>query len=316
MRPYMKIKRKLIRWVSTLLLTLIVFSGCKSEETREMNIGVMADLGAVPIVIAKEKGFFDEENIEVNLSVFRSAVDRDTALQTNNLDGAMADMLTIFFYQEAGFDMKMVSNTYGNYKLISAPGLTFDHFMDIEEKKIGLSSNTVIDFATSVIAKKMGFTESLVKVAIPQMPVRLEMLGNNELSGATLPEPLATNAIIDGGNVVGDTENNALFPAIMIFSQTALKEKTKEIESFYTAYNKAVDYINTTDTSEYYDLLIEHLGFSDELAETFEIPHFDYIDVPNKNTFDVAQTWMQDNGLIENTYTYESVTDLSLLPKK
>ncbi len=70
--------------------------------------------------------------------------------------------------------------------------------MDIESKQIGLSSNTVIEFATTVIADEMGFYDSLEKVAIPQMPVRLEMLSTNELSGATLPEPLATNAVMDG----------------------------------------------------------------------------------------------------------------------
>ena len=305
-----------VQSVSVLLFVIAFFVGCNSTENKQLDIGVMSDLGAVPIVIAKEKGFFEEENIDVNLEVFRSAVDRDSALQTNNLDGAMADMLTIFFYREAGYDMKMVSNTYGNYKLVSSPDLTSEEFMAVDKKQIGLSSNTVIDFATSVIADEMGFTDTLDKVAIPQMPVRLEMLGSNELSGATLPEPLATNAMIDGGALIGDTEGQGLYPAIMIFSQASIEENTEAIESFFLAYNEAVDYLNTTDASEYYDILVEDLGFSESLENIFEIPEFEYIGIPDQSTFDVAQAWMQEAGLIEKAYEYEAISQLNLLPNR
>jgi len=309
-------KRNVVQKMMVLLMVAVLLMGCSSAEKKTLNIGVMSDLGAVPILIAQEKGFFEEENIDVNLEVFRSAVDRDSALQTGNLDGAMADMLTIFFYQEAGYDMKMTSNTYGNYKLVSAPGVTADTFMDIESKQIGLSSNTVIEFATTVIADEMGFYDSLEKVAIPQMPVRLEMLSTNELSGATLPEPLATNAVMDGGTVIGDTQSQGLYPAIMIFSEAAVTDKTKALEKFYVAYNKAIDYLNSTDKAEYYGLLVEHLGFSQDLQDTFEIPAFEHIAVPDKPTFDVTQTWMQEAGLIENSYNYEEVSNLNLLPNR
>jgi NitT/TauT family transport system substrate-binding protein len=302
--------------IMVLLAFVILLMGCNSMENKQLDIGIMSDLGAVPIVIAKEKGFFEREKIDVNLEVFRSAVDRDSALQTNNLDGAMADMLTIFFYREVGYDMKMVSNTYGNYKLVSSPNLTSEEFMTVEKKQVGLSSNTVIDFATSVVADEMGFTDTLDKVAIPQMPVRLEMLGSNELSGATLPEPLATNAMIDGGELIGDTEGQGLYPAIMIFSQMSIDEKTKEIESFFIAYNEAVDYLNATNASEYYDILVEELGFSESLEGIFEIPEFEHIDVPDQKTFDVAQTWMQEAELIENEYEYEAISQLNLLPNR
>lgn len=285
------------------------------QEFKKIRIGVMSDAGAVPFVIAEQQGFFAKKGLDVKITVFKSAVDRDTALQTGNLEGAMTDMLSIILFKEAGVDVKMTSDTYGNYRLITAKTLDAAKFGKLDKVSIGLSSNTVIDFATQKIAEAKGFQAKLNKTAIPQMPVRLEMLKAGKIDGATLPEPLATAAVIDGGAPVSSTEELKLYPAIFIMTQAALKDNSAGIKAMYEAYNEAVAYLNGKKTDEFFDFLVTKLGFPPELKGKFQLPGFTKIGAPDAATFKVTSDWMKEMGLAKNIYKYEDLSDTSLLPK-
>jgi len=292
------------------LVLLILFStvGCQKEENlEEINFGVMSDVGAVPFLIAEKEGFYEEAGVDVNITVFRSALDRDTALQTGNLDGAMADMLTILFYKESGMDFKMTSSTYGNYRLISSPNLTKKNFSALDSPQVGISSNTVIDFSTDLVISKLGMDDKVEKVAIPQMPVRLEMLYENSLDGSTLPEPLAYTAKFQGGEVIGDTEELNLYPGIVIFNSDILDEQSQTLVKFYEGYNMAVEYLNKTDKNEFYDYFVEELGFSENIKDSFEFPEFTKREAPDKYTFNTVYGWMLEKDLIKEKYSYLDV---------
>jgi len=301
-----------------IILSIIVLlsNGCTKKENSKLTIGVMSDVGAVPFLIAQENGYFDDLGLDVEIQVFKSALDRDAGLQTGNLQGAMVDMLTIFFFNEADVSMKMTSDTYGNYKMVTSPELTVDEFMAETEKPIGMSSNTVIDFATQLIAKDQGFSDQLLSVAIPQMPVRLEMLKNGELGGATLPEPLASASMLNGGQVVGDTEGLGLYPAIFVFSEETIENNREAIEKFYEAYNQAVDYLNKTDSSVFFQVLVDQLSFPDILADSFNMPIFSKAAPADKHTFEVTMYWMMEQGLIHSIHYYEAYSDASMLEQE
>lgn len=324
------------RFLATFVLLLLILTGCTSKSTSEdtqqtnqstnqppetqvqenllptLRIGVMSDAGAAPFIIAKEKGFFKAHNLPVEIQVFRSALDRDSALQTGNLDGAMADMLTIAFYKASGLNAKMIADTYGNYILVTSPKLDANTFAALTEKSIGVSSNTVIEFSTDKIAEFGSFTAQLDKVAIPQMPVRLEMLKSGELDGATLPEPLASAAVLEGGVRVGSSSDYGLYPGIFVMSDTALDNKA-EIEALISAYNEAVDYLNSTGQSEFFNLLVDQLGFPPALSETFEMPKYTHASAPDEKTFEVTYQWMTEHNLIKTPFDYQDVTDTTFI---
>jgi NitT/TauT family transport system substrate-binding protein len=297
-----------------LILTILIGTvGCTAPEIEEkvdnkkLTIGVMPDMGAVPFVIAKEMGYYETHDLELDIQVFRSALDRDTALQTGNLDGAMTDFLTILFFSDADFDVRMTSSTYGNYMMVTTPSLTAEDLHGLDKISIGLSSNTVIDFTTEMIANSYGISHQLEKVAIPQMPVRLEMLGSGELSGATLPDPLASTAILNGGEKVSDTASFDLYPAIFMMNQSSINQNPDAIKSMYAAYNEAVDYLNSTDSTEYYDILVEKLGFPETLKDQIVFPTYEYANAPDEATFAITQAWMQENELVTNSFSYDDL---------
>jgi len=308
--------KKYLGMIMVIILSFSLLAGCAAQEKPQtIKIGVISDVSAVPFIIAEQQGFFEKRGLDVEIQVFKSAVDRDTALQTGNLSGAMADMLTIVFFRDAGFDVKMTSQTNGNYRLITSPKLTVEDFLALQSPQIGLSSNTVIDFATQKVAEAKAFDGRMTKVAIPQMPVRLEMLRAGGLDGATLPEPLATAAIADGGALVGSTADFSLYPGIFMMTQSTLDQSPKAIKGFYAAYDEAVAYLNQTDSTVYYDYLVEKLGFPAILKDRFEMPEFTIAMPPDAKTYEETAAWMKQRELTKSDYTYEELTDISYLPK-
>lgn len=284
-------------------LTLI-FTGCSApKEVTPLRIGVMSDMGAVPFIIAAENGLYEKQGIQVEFTVFKSALDRDTAFQTGNLDGIMADMLTAVFFADSKLNAKIVAETYGNYRTVTTPSLDENQFLALPTQTIGISSNTVIEFATDVIAPAKGYAATLEKVAIPQMPVRLEMLSTGQLSAATLPEPLASAMVVGGGTIVSDTASQNLYPGIFIVTESALKDKRESFIKFFGAYNEAVAQLNTKKVENIMPILIEKLSFPPTLEGNLEMPTFDPIKAADPYTFDAVMAFMQEKGLTQSEYT-------------
>lgn len=314
----MRKKNNIIIFIWTILL-IIGLTGCQAAAPNEdatsaadktWRIGVMSDVGAVPFYIAEKNGFFKDAGVDVEVVVFRSAVDRDSALQSGALDGSMADMLSVVFYKDAGLDLKMVAETAGDYLMIASP--LADTSDQQKTYTVGVSSNTVIDFVTDEVISNLDVPYTIEKVAIPQMPVRLEMLKQGELTFATLPEPLASASLTEGGEVIGTALNIDLHPGVLVFG-SALRDDTDAAKAIVSGYQAAISYLNEGGAEKEYDALIENLGFSELLKPADVIPVYKVLSLPDKNTFSIVSEWLTTNEVTENSYDYDSVTDTSIL---
>ena len=167
------------------VLSTIILTACgtpqsqKTEPLPKLTIGLMPDVDSLPFIIAQEKGYFKEEGLDIELQQFKSAMDRDAALQSGTLDGDVSDMLAVAFAKDGGFDVKVTSYTDGSYKLIAGASETATDAKGLAGKDVAVSRNTIIEYVTDQILAKAGMTgDSLNKVIIPQIPTRLEMLQN------------------------------------------------------------------------------------------------------------------------------------------
>ncbi len=306
-----KAKTQLIHSVLIVLGFMFILStiGCSDSSKKNssglgtsLKVGVMPDTGATPFIIAKEMGFF--ENIDVDITLFRNAQNRDAALATGELHGASTDVLAAIFYEDGGLSMQITSYTESDYRMVSSPKKRAE---ELKGSKVvaGISKDTVIDFTTSLIGGT--YNMDIVPVILPQIPVRLEMLRNGELDVATLPEPLATAAIVSGGESIASTIELDLYPGVMVFSKKFIQDNPEAIKAFYDGYNRAVEYINSTPQSEYYDIAAKALDFPDSVASAMTFPEFSPASLPQPKDFDPVMEWAIKQGLTTSHY---SVTDL------
>ena len=308
--------KKLLFLVSVLVMIVLFTVGCGNtadkpagnKELQEINIGLMPDIDSVPVIMAQEKGYFAEEGLKVNIQQFKSAMDRDAALQSGNLDGAISDMLAVAFAKSGGFDVKVTAFTNGSYKLIAGKDAEVNSVHDLIGKDVAISKNTIIEYVTDQITATNNMPEnSLNKVVIPQIPTRLEMLQNGKLAAATLPEPMGSIAIYNGCKYITGSDELGINPGVMMFTSKAVESKKAELQAFYRAYNKAVAYLNDTDKAQYMDIVIEKSGFPAAAKDALVLPKYRPAGLPKQQDVTDCLTWMNQKNLIKQNYTYDDI---------
>lgn len=303
-------KRFLAALLSVLLLLTV---GCGSEsqpknaELSKLKIGLMPDTDSIPFIIAVEHGYFAEEGVEVELVPFKSAMERDAALQSANIDGAVSDLLAVIFARSGGFAVHAVSYTDGNYNLVAGGSAGIASSADLRGKEIAISRNTIIEYVTDEILAVNGIEEQNVsKVVIPQIPVRLEMLQSGNLAAAVLPEPMASVAVASGSRYVTGSGELGINPGVIVFADASVRDKADSIRAMYRAYDKAVSYLNNTPRADYIDLVMEKSGFPAPARDALQLKPYRSAGLPAEQDVAEAVHWVKSKDLA-GEYSYDDL---------
>ncbi len=310
----MKIK---IVYVIALLTLLLMVTGCSkkseivssSEEKQVIRIGMMSSSDVIPYALINENKLSDKYNFELDLQVFTSAKDRDAAFQAGELDGVLTDYIGVCMYQNAGFDVKITGITDGDYILLAGKDSGITDISQINGKNIAISEKTLIEYTLDNILVKNGLKDTdVIKEVVPRIPDRLELLRNDKIDLGLMPEPFATLALKDGAIQLGTANEYGLYPAVSAFSKTALDSKNEAIRNLYKAYNEAVDYMNQTDIEQYEKMVIEAVGYPEEMLGKITVKPFRESKLPSEEEVLAAVQWASDKGLCKSTLSYEQMT--------
>ncbi|MBP3690635.1 MAG: ABC transporter substrate-binding protein [Schwartzia sp.] len=315
------------KWFLLLCAMALVLSvGCGKEPAKQdapvqkgakpaLAVGLMPDTDSVPFIVAREKGYFAEEGVEVTLHPFKSAMDRDAALQSGQLDGAVSDLLAAAFAKAGGFDVRVTSSTDGAYQMIAGKGNEAKDVHSLAGADIAVSRNTIIEYVTDRILRENGMaSDALQKVSIPQIPARLEMLQNGKLPAATLPEPMASIAVANGCKFLTGSGELGINPGVMLFSAKAAEEKKESLKAMYRAYNKAVEYLKKTPREEYIRMVVEKSGFPAAAKDALQLPDYRAVALPKESDVTEVMRWLKEKDLIKQEYTYQNLVVGDFLP--
>ena len=106
----------------------------------------MPDVESVPFIMAEKNGYFEEEGVKVKILHFKSAKDRDSALQSGQLDGVITDVVAVVFSNEGGTDLKIISKNDGNIEMMAGKDSGINTIAELKGKSIGLSTNTIMEY--------------------------------------------------------------------------------------------------------------------------------------------------------------------------
>lgn len=277
-------------------------------EKTVLRIGMISSTDAIPFVLIDKNGLDEKYNLDLQFEVFKSAKDRDAALQAGELDGFLADLIAVCMYQNANLDVKITGSTDGDFVLLAGKNSGITDISQIKGKSIAISENTLIDYTLDKILEGNNLqSDDVEKEIVDRIPDRLELLRNDKIDLGLMPEPFASLALDSGAVKLGTASEYGLFPAISAFTQTAIDEKADAISDFYKAYNEAVEYMNNTDISEYEDAVIEAAGYPEEMRGNIKLDKFRTNTLPSKEGVEAAIAWASERGLCSSSLTYDQV---------
>ena len=304
---------KKIIFFLTALLTLSACAGSGTTGNADeygrgsISIGVMLALDSFPILLAEELGFFEEEDIDVDIQIFANATERDIAFQTSDdMDGLMLDFVSFANFREAGVEIMAVSNINGLSAIVG--GVDYYTMEDLQGQNVLIAFNSAMHYILHTALVQAGISPGDVTMeAVPSLPTRMEMLINRQAAGAALPEPFISLSLNQGLNIIATTRDLDINPFALGFRREVTEQKTSDLRAFYSAINRAVDHINTSPREDIIDYLIDLAGFPEPLRASMEIPEMAKFITPNHRHVDSVFDFARYHGLLTIPLTSQDV---------
>lgn len=321
--------KKLVTAGALILLSVAVLSACGNDKStsessstaasteaavtdQPLNVGVLPAESAIPIILAKEEGFFEKQGLTVEIKSFTSPNDRNVAIQAKELDGTISDVMTEATFKKNGIDLTITSDILEDFKVLASPNSGITDMKGLSGKKVTLVPNFILEYIMDEFAKENDFTYEIVD--IPSFSARSEALLNDQVDGVVYTEPQASMLAQEGAIVLGSSKAQGIKGGTIQFTDTVLSERPQDVTAFYTAYNQAIDYMNEHKAEEYADILSKY-QFPDAMSQYLDkqTDKYPYAQEVPKDQFEKIISWTKEKGQVDKEYTYDELTDFGYL---
>ncbi|ARI78506.1 ABC transporter substrate-binding protein [Halobacillus mangrovi] len=354
-------KKAYLLFLIPLFLFGLVLSGCGSgaleqkdtlanDEVSEDNPSgdlaplekkttvVIAEDGAASgagFYIAKEKGYFEDYNIEVKFTQFANSDDMLPALAAGEVDIAGGVSTASFFNAIAqGIDVKIIADkghyfdgkSYFSFVIREDLEEEIQSYEDFEGKRIAVSSrNAVDDYIFQRMLEHAGLTEEDVEfVLMSDFGNMLAAMGNGSIDAALQIEPLITQGEQQGLHKrFGDATDFAPEAqiAMVLGSPSFINKETDVSLRFMAAYLKGVrDYndafVKEEGKDEIIEIMTKHTALKNPaIWEKVSVTGLD----PNGKMFieDIKKQYdmYKENNAIRGNLDFEKAIDTSMTEK-
>lgn len=266
-----------------------------------IRIGILPVLDTLPLRVADADGLFARHGLDVELVPFASAMERDTAMLSGNLDGYFGDLVATLTLIRAGVPMRIATVSYATTPGRRMFAIAASPRPVREGAPLGYSRTTIMEFLLDLMAPddvvaRRGFTRMEVK----KIPIRMQMLLAGQLGYAILPEPLATLVESRGGEILA-TDSDLGIPLTVVCLSAA---RMQACGPFMAAYAEALDALKR-DPEAYRELMARSCRIPDALAPSFPLPAYPAPHLPSRAAVDQMQGWMRNKGLLDAPLPYE-----------
>lgn len=306
------------------LCTLCALPACDlASDDGKLKVGVLPILDVLPLYVAEQEGYFKDEGIQVELVPFASALERDAAFQSGQIDGEVNDLVSTALLNRDQDQARVVRTAMratpdkAMFAILASGKSDIHKPADLKGVEIAASMNTVIEYVVDRLLQAEGLAPGeIAKTEVPKIPVRLELLSKGNVQAASLPEPLASLGVADGARIVVDDRAHTEYgQSIVTFSTRALARKPAALKRLLSAYERAVSAINT-EPEKYRSLLIDKGRVPKPVQDSFQMPVFPQAGVPAQSEVGDVLQWMKDKGLLSKDLSYDQLVTDSYLPKR
>lgn len=300
--------------LGTVLMSLAACGGGEessttSDELLEITIGVSPIAATAPLPIGIEKGFFEDEGLEVNLNTTIAVPAIPSAVVSGDLDAGWSAWPAEAAYATQDLPIRVAvtlasggdSLDTSDLILVALSDSDLDSAEDLEGKSIALaSSGTNPESVLRAIATDAGVDPSSISHQIMDYPNMPAAIRSGQVDGAMMSEPFVT-ALEDTDDVelLGGTGTvSSDRPAsTIIVSASTWSEDSDLVERIQRAVARSVDYASEN-PDEVRSTLTSVYGTPAELAETMRLPAFWVGDWPTIDQVQGVADGMRETGVL------------------
>jgi NitT/TauT family transport system substrate-binding protein len=291
-----------------------------STQTGVIRFGTLPVIQALPLFVARDRGFFGQEGVDVELVGFNSALEKDVAFSAGQIVGYFGDLQTCIVLNGNRAPIRIVAEIFNatkhqrTFALVSGSKYGGRPLAEIAKGGVAVSSNTILDYLTTKFFSAKGVPLSQANlIEVKNIPIRLQMLLGGQVAAAVLPEPLATLAESKGARALADDAGTGFSSTVLAFNEAFLGQSPEKAKAFLRAVQKASAYVNGG-TDDVRSIMNKECRIPEELQKTFPIPEFPRLAFPtNAHVTDVYQ-WLFQKGTVKRDLTYRQMVADGFLP--
>jgi sulfonate transport system substrate-binding protein len=266
--------KKTHKYLLGLFLTAILsfgLAGCGSEtksvsgesqangQSIEVNIAING--GTDPILIGREKGFFEEEFSKVNATIkwseFASGPPLLESLASKRVDLSFLGDGAALSGLDRGLPFEVIAQTQlgESYNgIIAQPDGDIKQVEDLKGKKVGVAFGTTVHVYLLKALEAYGLTTEDVTLINLQADDAQAAFASKQIDALASGNPFLTVIVEKGDAIKLEVDQKILAPISLIVRTDFGKEHPEIVEAYLRAYKKSIDWQieNPDEASEIY----------------------------------------------------------------
>lgn len=229
-----------------LLLALVLwFAGPLPVRAESLRLAHESWVAPGPFFIAREKGWFEEEGVSVELVDIEDVRIRASTLTTGEVDAITANIDEAVLHLGAEGAMRFVfalAESHGGDGIVAMSDI--EDIAGLAGRTVAVQPGTSRQFYLNVLLREAGLSETDI-VPVPLAPEEAGLaFERQEVDAAVTWHPwLARTALMKHGEVLTDTTKQpGLLVEMVVARAEVLKERRSEFEALYRAWLRAVEW--------------------------------------------------------------------------
>ena len=310
-----------------------------AQGLEKTSIGVLALASSGPIFIAKSKGYFEKEGLDVDLKMFTSAQQVPVAVASGDVDFGVTGLTAGFYNLAAKGAVTMIaaqSRDEPGFELSAYVATNAAHDAglkkpaDLKGKRIAITTvGSTFHYMLGLLGQKHGFTvKDLTMVPLQDIPKMTAAFKGGQVDAIIAPVTVARQMVGDGaGKIIGWVGDETPWQLGALFTgPKTVAQRRPMVEKFIRAYQTALaEYhaaFNTKDASGAivkgpgYDELLTIIAEATKQKPDVVAAGLPYVDPKGKLLVDdvVNQVkFWQSEGQVDKALDAKSIMDLSFV---
>lgn len=221
------------------------------DDAVTMMVGYVPISIYAPLFVAKDKGYYAEQGLDVSLEPFAGGGDLVALTATGDLDAAASGAGPAFWNAaELGLPFSVVAPGHSEGSPVATPLMisreacesgTIARVSDLRGKKVSVNARGATEYWLGRALATNGLTIDDVDLQTLPFPDAVSALASGALDAAMVAEPVATGAEQQGLAVrlLADFPVQDVQPTVIVANDTFIADYPEAAQGFVTAYLKA-----------------------------------------------------------------------------
>ncbi|MFZ7104683.1 MAG: ABC transporter substrate-binding protein [Peptococcaceae bacterium] len=243
--------KKILSVILIIFLTALSLSACsKTDNTQpaadgpvKLRLTLPTWVGYGPIYIAKEKGFFAENGLDVEITKIDGLAERKQALAGKKIDGMATAQDVQVTLAAADVPVKVIwalDGSFGGDGMLAKNDI--QSVQDLKGKTVALETGTTSHFFALTVLKDAGLTESDITIQNMTAGDAGAAFVADKVDAAVTWEPWLSKGKTNGKVLVSTKDYPSIIVDSISFRTDVVEQYPEAMKGFVKAMGQAMDY--------------------------------------------------------------------------